>query len=268
MKFAIFIVALLLVWLPPLNASRCSKMEDKVERLYSNMIYPKPIQVMAGQISVADIFDPQVQIRVTPWGKWLDYQGVLEFFYGIVSFPLDRVANVTLENFVCDDDLISVRFTQTDVFLAPFPLPPVYNLTHQATFRFDPRTKLITSGDLILYNPGAILNLAPVQQLRDIVINNTCQIFVGPSVYSPVGTCWDQWNGTTTDEKKLDCFNFYKSIDFGTWDRLTANSYVCRQFHALFTVFRPTVYCPVIGKTGGNRCVFTPYSSFYQEEFP
>jgi hypothetical protein len=247
---------------------RCEILKEKVTQVYQRMVYPISKSMISGQISAANLFSSDVNIRATPWANFYGYQSVLEFFYGMNSFVLDQTRNVTISKLTCEGNRVSVQTTITNNFLPGYPMPPLYNITQVGEFTFD-SSNLIISAEISILNPGALLDGPPVATYRDAAIANTCGTFTGPSTYSlnPNGTCPEQFNGSTNEERKQDCINFMKSIAYGTWNRANANSYICRQYHSLFTPYRPEVWCPVIGKTGAGVCVDVPYNSFYAESF-
>jgi len=247
---------------------KCEILKSKITQVYQNMIFPTSKSIITGQTSVANLFSSNVNIRVTPWASFYGYQSVLEFFYGTNSFILDQTRNVSISKLTCEQNRVSAQITITNSFLPGYPMPPLYNLTQIAEFTFDSSNK-ISSAEISILNSGALLDGPPVASYRDAAIASTCGTFTGPSTYStnPSGTCPEQWTGSTNEERKQDCINFMKSIAYGTWNRANSNSYICRQYHSLFTPYRPDVWCPTIGKTGGGVCVDVPYNSFYNEAF-
>lgn len=247
---------------------RCEILKEKVNRVYQNMVFPTSKAVISGTIPADNLFTSDVKIRVTPWASFYGYQSVLEFFYGTNSFLLDQTRNVSIAKLTCEANRVSAQVTITNNFLPGYPMPPIYSLTQIAEFTFDTTNK-VSSAEISVLNSGALLDGPAVSTYRDAAIASTCGTFTGPSTYSvnPNGTCPDQWTGSTNEERKQDCINFMKSIAYGTWNRANANSYICRQYHALFTPYRPDIWCPTIGKTGGNVCVDVPYASFYTETF-
>mmetsp|Transcript_18043 Transcript_18043/g.25220 ORF Transcript_18043/g.25220 Transcript_18043/m.25220 type:complete len:232 (+) Transcript_18043:547-1242(+) len=231
------------------------------------MVYPTSKSVITGQISVSDLFSPSIKVRVTPWATFYDYQSVLEFFYGTNSFYMDQTRIVSFVKLTCAANRVSAQVTITNNFVPGYPMPPLYNVTQVTEYTFD-YTNRIVSAEISILNPGALLDGPAVATYRDAAIASTCGTFTGPSTYSqnPNGTCPEQWNGSTNEERKQDCINFMKSIAYGTWNRANANSYICRQYHSLFTPYRPEVWCPAVGKSS-TVCVDVPYSSFYTESF-
>jgi hypothetical protein len=59
----------------------------KIKRLYSDLIFPIPTLILAGKISVANIFDQSVRGRVTPVGQFEDFEAVNEYFFAPASTP-------------------------------------------------------------------------------------------------------------------------------------------------------------------------------------
>jgi len=231
----------------------------KVETVYNLLRYPTPLAVIAGRISVSDLFAPAVKGRVSPVGSFDDYTAVEEYFYGLGASSM--ITSVTMKK-------IAILGNEVAVWVVLFfdnsaKGSPSYNLTQTGFFTFD-SNNLISSVDLDILNLGWALDgdSATNATTRDANINKICTtLTVSPGFCPQV----DDPAGYYTSFS--DCVNFMHSIPYGTWAHANSNTVICRTLHTLLTAFRPAVHCPHTGKTGGMKCVDTPYSSFYAEDF-
>jgi len=226
--------------------------KQKIRELYLGLIPPTPVLVMAGVIDVHDIFDSSVRGRVTPVGSFGDFDGVVEYFYGLAApTPIPVVNFPTL---IAEGNKVGVR-----VDLLFNGTTDIHNLTQTGFFTFN-SNNLIISFDLTILNLGAIID--PPVAAQPFVIQQVCStLVVSPATCTP-GT----YEGSYTDFN--DCVSFMSSIPFGSWNRANSNTVTCRQLHTILTAFRPAVHCPHAGKTGGGKCIDFPYNEFYTNDFP
>ena len=262
-RLAVIAVSLGLVATAPGLASRSdsdvSRGEQahvrKIQRLYRNLIFPIPTLILAGTISVENIFAPDVHGRVTPVGQLHDPEAVNEYFFGLASTPMSRVSQVTFQSLVASGDLVAV---EVDIQFRGSGETRDFKLRQTGFFTFNEEDR-VKSFDLTILNLGAAVN--PKSEAEKVAnIDSVCTaLTVG--VASLPATC----PGEYTDF--ADCVAFMKSIPYGSWDRANSNTAVCRQLHTLMTPYRPEVHCPHAGKTGGGMCVDFPYESFFETEF-
>jgi len=222
---------------------------NKVQEIYTDLVAPTPIQILTGQKSIAHIFAPDVRGRVTPLGKFIGFQGTLEYFYGL-SAAQNIVSQVFIKSLVSTGDKVSV---EVDIFFNYPPPQTPQNLTQMGFYTFN-SDNLVSSFDLVILNLGAAVDIPAFAQPQ--AIQQICQTISGPS-----GTC------PTTYATVTDCVNFMNTIPFGSWNRANSNTVVCRQLHTILTPLRPDIHCPHVSPSGGGACIDFPYASFYQEEF-
>jgi hypothetical protein len=227
----------------------------KIERLYANLVFPIPILILNGRISVENIFDPAVRGRVTPVGQFEHSEAVSEYFFALASTPLSRVTDTTFHSLVAGGDKVAV---EVDVHFKGARDGPSFTLRQTGFFTFNEEDR-VTSFDLTILNLGAAVNPKSDAE-KDANIASVCQaLTVG--VGRVPATCPAEY------ADYADCVAFMHSIPYGTWDRANSNTAVCRQLHTLLTPYRPEVHCPHAGKTGGGMCVDMPYESFFEKEF-
>ncbi len=262
--------------------------QDKIRKLYNDLIYPTPLAIISGQQSPDDLFEKSViRGRVTPVGQFSDFEGVVEYFYGLAGAPGTRVENVTIKSLIAGDDKAAV---QVDIFFCQLPAggcdptqvigPTSFTLTQTGFFRFNGDDKII-SFDLSILNLGAALDpLDSAQRLANIqrtcglvtigipnVLPATCPTtFDDPSDYPSTF----QFNSNLPPQQRAfgNCVAFMSTaIPYGSWNRANSNTFVCRELHSLLTPLRPQIHCPHTSPDGGHMCMDFPYASFYEEEF-
>jgi hypothetical protein len=227
----------------------------KVKRLYTDLIFPIPTLILAGRVSVENIFDPTVRGRVTPVGQFDHSEAVNEYFFALASTPLSRVTSVAFPSLVTQGDKVAV---EVDIQFKGKPPTPDFKLRQTGFFTFNEEDRIV-SFDLTILNLGAAVNPKSDAE-KEANIANVCGVLtVGVSGLPP--TCPGEY--ADFDE----CVAFMRSIPYGSWDRANSNTAVCRQLHTLLTPYRPEVHCPHAGKTGGGMCVDFPYESFFEKEF-
>jgi len=252
------------------NAAQCEALETEndtdaimeyvVTQVYERLLYPTPIAIMEeGEAAVADLFSPNVQGRVSPVGSFSDFTSVQEYFYGLGA--ASKITKVTIEKMAVLGNYVSIWVVL--FFDNSAQGTPSYNLTQTGFFTFD-NTNHIVSMDLDILNLGWALDgdSATNATTRNNIINGVCTTLV----VSP-GFCPPSADPTGYYSNFTDCVNFMQSITYGTWAHANSNTVICRSLHTILTAFRPDVHCPHAGKTGGMKCVDTPYSSFYDETF-
>jgi hypothetical protein len=227
----------------------------KIRRLYTNLIFPIPTLILAGKISVENIFAPTVRGRVTPVGQLHDAEAVNEYFFGLASTPMSRVTEITFQSLVAAGDKVAV---EVDIQFRGASTTPDFKLRQTGFFTFGDDDRVV-SFDLTILNLGAAVNPKSDAE-REANIQSVCTALTVGVAGLPA-TCPDEYAGFD------DCVAFMHSIPYGSWDRANSNTAVCRQLHTLMTPYRPDVHCPHAGKTGGGTCVDFPYESFFETEF-
>jgi len=243
-------------------SDRNTIISNKVRQVYQRLLYPTPLLIITGQQNVNDLFAPDVKGRVSPVGSFDDFTAVEEYFYGLGASS--QITQITVKKLTVTGNYVSIWVVI--FFNGTATGQPSYNLTQTGFYTFD-SNNLISSVDLDILNLGWALDGDTLTNnaTRQAIINNVCGALVGAPGHP--GTCPQSADPTGYYSSISDCQRFMNSIPFGTWAHGNANSVICRQLHTILTVFRPSVHCPHAGKTGGMKCVDTPYSSFYDEDF-
>jgi hypothetical protein len=226
----------------------------KIKELYDDIVFPRSVEVITGQRSVAHIFDSHVRGRVTPAGHFHDAEAVNEYFFGLAATPTSKVTRVTFQSLAASGNKVAV---EVDIFFQR-TTGGDFTLRQTGFFTFDRRDR-VTSFDLTILNLGAAANPKSDAE-REGGIAGVCAVLT-TGIGGRPATCPGEYASFD------DCLHFMHSIPYGTWDRANSNTFVCRQFHTLLTPFRPEVHCPHAGKTGGGACIDFTYESFFEEEF-
>ena len=93
---------------------------DRVRELYDGLIFPANVGVLADPSSVEHIFQQGVvQGRISPAGTFGDFEGVLEYFYGLVSSPLSRADGIKVRSIVASGDKVAI---EVDIHFCNAPL--------------------------------------------------------------------------------------------------------------------------------------------------
>jgi hypothetical protein len=270
---------------------------DKVRELYNGLIFPANVGVLADPTSVEHIFQQGVvKGRISPAGTFGDFEGVLEYFYGLVSSPLSRSDGIKIRSIVASGDKVAI---EVDIHFCNAPLdnpalvamcdpdvPTNDGLGVNSTFRetgfftFNADDRII-SFDLALLNLGLVADsLTPEQRTQRII--NACTALTTAHYdlinQQPVfqGTCTSNFDEVsdfpvglpvTDGQAMTNCITYMSSLPFGSYNHAETNSFTCRELHTLITGLRPDVHCPHTSVSGGGVCVDTPLSSYFAEEF-
>jgi len=222
-----------------------------VTQIYASLIAPKPKQILANNALVMNLFSPNVSGRITPVGHYDDFEGTIEYFYGLAT----NVIGFKIIDLISQDNTASVRVdilfnkSRGGVFF-------LQNLTQTGFFHFD------SSGRVFLYDL-TILRLGDasngdVAGIEDNIRQLICSVAL---TYCNASAPYLAYNSTQ------DCLDFLRSIPVGSFDRANSNSLVCRLIHNTLVPLRPQIHCPHVGPTGGGKCIDVPYSEFYTEPY-
>jgi len=229
--------------------------ETKVRKIYENLIPPTPTEILAGNISVNDIFSEVAAGRIDPVGTFDDTKHLVEYYYGLAAQPNNYVTSVDFVDLFGQGKEVFVRVNLLFAFTDP-KQGSNFNITQSGRYIFGDDDRVVTT-DLIIHNLGQALNTP--DQLHDPMIQYFCSVLM----VSP-GNCknpaYDP-DGHYTDVN--DCISFFRTLPFGTWDQAASNTVVCRQLHTYLTIYDPETHCMHAGKTGGGKCVDTPYYWYY-----
>jgi hypothetical protein len=257
-----------------LNKAKADRQKAVVQTVYDSLIYPTPAiimnQLIQGQPSfISTLYSPNAVGRVDPVGKFNDYEGLIEYFYGFVWLPFSIVTNIRMVKLISQDNI--VYFNVHISFLSRDPATGVermrYNLTQSGSFTFDDNG-LIISTDLVIHNLGASPGGNVVPAYDPTFAASTCLLIVDPTFGAGCNSSHDPTGYYTNF---TDCVNFMlsPSTPWGSWDNVYfgGNSVVCRTLHALLAIGRPFIHCSHSGKTGGGKCINHEYQSYYLENF-
>lgn len=227
---------------------RVTKLKAKVALVYDNLVYPTASAILSGQVSVTDLFAANTKGRIDPVGTFDNYATLTEYYYGLAATVAKRVTSVDIIDLFGAGNEVFVR---VNIFFEYWDgVTPPQNLTQSGRLLFDD-DDLISSVDLIIHNLGKASPPPDVPTTEVIcgILQQTCPPEMDPTGYYANFT---------------DCFDFWTTqIPAGSFGEAASNSVACRIIHALLTPFNPEVHCPHAGKTGGGKCIDTPYDSYY-----
>jgi hypothetical protein len=227
--------------------------KQKVREIYENLVYPKPLAILADHTIALEQFSESVTGRVTPLGQFTDFEGVLEYFYVLAATPTAYVLSVNIRTLISTGNRVGVRadifFNKTDGSNRQ------YNLTQTGFYEFDENHR-VRQFDVSILNLGAAVDTPEAQ--RPFAIQTVCNtVMVSPGVCVGYGEYTD-YN---------DCVDFLNAIPFGSRNRANSNTTACRIIHTILAAVRPEVHCPHVGKGGGGKCQDFPYEYFYEHDF-
>jgi hypothetical protein len=76
------------------EAARQTIMKNVVRTIYEYLVYPIAPAVIAGQVSINNLFAPDVKGRVTPAGQFDEFILIEEYFYALAATPGSVVVSV------------------------------------------------------------------------------------------------------------------------------------------------------------------------------
>jgi hypothetical protein len=246
---------------------RCVVLKSKVAAVYDLLVYPFSGQIitayMAGLPSAGStLFSNISDGRVDPAGEFHNYSGFVEYFWGAAYYN-PRVVSVDKIALLCEQNKVTVRvnmlfnlYSYTD----PTQVQFVYNLTQSGIFRFGD-DDLINGTELIIHNLGksADATTPPLEQLIPLI----CSVYFNQ--YNP---CTPQDHISRNDPNGYysdfnDCVTFLSTKEEGSWDDLRSDTLLCRLYHAALAAI-DHFHCPHVGRSGGLKCVNTPYANYYK----
>jgi len=225
--------------------------KQKVREIYENLVYPKPLAIMADHSLALEQFSPDVTGRVTPVGQFSDFEGVLEYFYALALTPGSFVPSINVRTLISTGNRVGVRM---DILFNTVD-GDAWNLTQTGFYEFDENNR-VREFDVAILNLGAAVD-TPVEA-RPYAIQEMCHtVMVSPGYCAGFGE-FEDYN---------DCVNFMNAIPYGSWNRANSNTTTCRLLHTILTAVRPDVHCPHVGKGGGGKCQDFPYEYHYTHDF-
>jgi len=248
-------------------AARCERQKAVVRALYDLVIYPRNLGVLSHQIDVSNLFSPNVRGRVTPLGVFPSFLGVTEYFYGLASTPQATISKITERELKCEGRVTTGRM---DLVLdgsqdpTRTPANAFVNFTHVFRIVHDDQARAY-SMDVQFQNLGAALDRAADETftIPGVGTLNVRQTYVAGMCQLLSQTCTGPLQAYPSIEQ---CIGFnLGAIPYGSYNRVNSNTSVCRQLHALLTIYRPDVHCAHASPSGGGACQDFPASSYYSD---
>jgi len=230
-----------------------------IQAVYTNLVFPNPLPLVASNGTAATFFHPNVTGRINPVGIFAGRQDTVEYFYALgnpVTGTINDGDQYVIQNDIRILDILGTRASiQVNIHFAYWPATTTdHNVTQTGWFGFFPDEDTIAWYDLTIIrldqasdqpastDPAAIETLCTQAQQRCVGANQ-------------------QFDNQTA------CVAFMTSIDFGSWGNAWSNTVICRIVHNLLTRVRPEYHCPHVGPTGGEKCVYHSYDSWYDTEY-
>jgi len=252
---------------PCAGAVRSNILKEKVRKVYTNLIYPTSVQILAGAVSVNDLFANNTRGRVDPVGTFDNFKLLTEYFYALAANPQNRITSIEVNDLFGEGNEVFVRVNV--LFSAVNPnVTKSFFLTQSGRYFFN-ADNLIEKVDVTIHYLGK--NSNPPQNrpvyttAQNSNIAGVCYVLtVNPGTCTGANAVYDTDGHYTS---MTDCITYLNTIPYGTWDDAEANSVVCRQLHTLLTAFDPATHCPHAGKTGGGKCVDWPYENYATADY-
>jgi len=260
MKYSFFLlVSFLFLSSCAADMTLAQRREANIRAIYDHLVYPNPLPLIRSNGTLATFFHPNVTGRINPVGVFGGRQDTVEYFYALgnpVSGTISDGERRVIENDIRILDIVGTRASiQVNIHFANYPSnDTTTNLTQTGWFGFNPDDDRVAFYDLTIirldqeadepaaYNPAIIESLCTSQ-------STTC---VGAN---------QQFDNVSS------CEAFMNTIDFGSWGNAWSNTVVCRLLHNTLTQVRPEFHCPHVGPTGGEKCVYHSYDSWYATEY-
>lgn len=269
------------------NQLKQDKRQATVIGLYKDLIYPGPKAVLADISNASHIFEQAVvKGRVTPAGHYDDFEGAVEYFYGLALTPQSRVDDIKVRSIVASGDKVAVEI-DLHFCSAPYtgcdpniPTSANSNTLRQTGFyTFNANDKVI-SFDLTILNLGKSSDpKTPEERAARIIgvctVLTTAHVNVITEQVVFGGTCTSEFDGPedfapgfplVPGDPMANCVTFMNSIPYGTWDQPSSNTFTCRSLHSLLTPLR-SMHCMHVNFDGGGKCVDSAYGDFFKTEF-
>ena len=269
------------------SQSKLKKRKAVIKSLYEELIYPAPKAVLADPNNANDIFEHSViRGRVTPAGEYDDFEGAVEYFYGLALTPQSRVDGIKIRSIVASDAQVAI---EVDLHFCQAPYTGCDpNIPHEGNNRtirqtgfytFNAYNKVI-SFDLAILNLGKYSDVYTEEEKTANIIGvctvlTTAHFNVVTEQVALGGTCRSDFDGAedfapglpvVDGDAMTNCVTFMKSIPYGTWDQAASNTFTCRALHSLLTPLRP-IHCAHTNYTGGGKCIEHPYADFFENEY-
>lgn len=237
-------------------------LESKVRLIYDSLIWPVPQTIMGGLIYgdnsfMETLFAPNAAGRVDPVGSYSDFEGIVEYFYGTVWQGFAKVQSVDMRKIVAQGNEVASRvniligyYDQDDNLMFSA------NTTQTGIFTFN-EDNLVEKTELIIHYLGK----ANAGQSAAEIIGAACHFIMN------VAQCTSEHDPDGYYNDFNDCYAHLSGLNIGSWDDVPSDTAICRYYHSLLAIARPHQHCSHSGKTGGGKCIDTPYSDYYKKEY-
>lgn len=230
--------------------ARSEILKAKTRKVYTNLIFPTAGQIIQGLISVDDLFADNAKGRIDPVGTFNSRTLLKEYYYVFGSIPLNPVTAVYFKDEVAEGDEVFIR---VDIFFeSSIPGGRSFNITQSGRYKYGPDNRIV-SVEAIIHNMGKAADPNPA--FIPFIIDDMCNTY-----RTHCNLANDPLGYYTSKE---DCVQFISSLPYNSYDRSSSNSGVCRSVHNTIVPFDPEVHCSHVGRTGGGKCVDTPYEDYY-----
>jgi len=198
--------------------------------------------------------------RVDPAGTFFNQDSLVEYFYGLVWIGSTRISKINFTKIIAFGNKVAMRVILTLDQMSPDQSTVLSqsNLTQTGFFTFNDQNT-IQSTELSILNLGWHSDGFFPQ--NNATLETVCFLI------TVVANCNATHDPSGFYTNFADCMNFLYSTEWGTWAQLRDNTVMCRSFHALLAIGRPSIHCSHSGKTGGGKCTTHNYVDYYLEEF-
>ncbi len=260
--------------------------KSRITKLYQDLVFPGPLEILKDFDQAGEIFEKSsIKGRVTPVGKFSDFEGVVEYFYALAANPETKVYKVDVKTLLAEGDKV---FVTTYLSFCPRQQDDCTNQSESETFRntlmetgiftFNKSNKVIEF-DLQIPNLGAAYDITSKLEKAKRIAGVCAFLTIGhlnPITLEQVagGTCTSYFDSRDDFGKGflyvpgapfINCVKFMSSLPYGSFDRANSNTFTCRSVHMLLTPLRPDIHCKHVSYDGGGKCVDMPYESYFTE---
>lgn len=231
---------------------RCADIISRVHRFFQLELYPNAQQLLAGEIPFPDdLLAPNITGRVTPLGNFYNFTQAFEYLFGFSGNPAYKYTAYNITDIFCSGNELYIRAVFT-LEANQFIYGTFYEV-YTGRYKFNDEN-LSEYVEAYIPDLGKLFVIPPAEQ-PDVTLE-LCEAVVATGLCNSI----NDPTGYYTDVN--DCVAFMNSIDFGTFYQLSCDCVVCRIFHAVLAQYDPTAHCPHVGKTGGGKCIDTPYTQY------
>jgi len=240
-----------------------------VSQIYADLIWPTPSSIMENLIAglptaLGKNIAPNGVGRVDPLGAFYTHDGVVEYFYGAAWTGAVRCSNTS---FIYLFSRGSMTYMSVDISLSIYDHAQQnvlfsYVLRQSGTFRFN-ADGLVESLHLIIHNLGPNSNWQSPP-------GSQSQIDMFCSLIMDVAHCNSTNDTLGAYQNIAECQHYFTNVyRWGTWDDLyfNGNTSICRFYHTLLAIGRPSVHCSHAGKSGGGKCIDHVYETYFDHNF-